>query len=74
MLENLSSKLGHIINNVMGKYRLSESNIKDILKKFRKSLLEADVSWNVVKHIISNIKVKLLSLEINKKISPYNIF
>jgi len=74
MLENLSSKLGSIISNVKGKYRLSESNIKDILKKFRKSLLEADVAWNVVKHIVNNIKIKLLQMEINKKISPGNIF
>ena len=74
MLKNLSSKLGYIINNVIGKYRLSETNINDILKKFRKSLLEADVSWNVVKHIINNIKIKLLRIEIDKKISPGNIF
>jgi len=74
MLENLTSRLGRIINNVIGKYKLSESNIKDILKKFRKSLLEADVSWDVVKCIVGNIRTKLLDTDISRKISPGNMF
>ena len=74
MLENLTSSLGRIINNVMGKYRLNDSNIKDILKKFRKSLLEADVSWSVVKSVIASIRDKLIGMEISRKISPGNMF
>ena len=74
MLDNLTSKLSGIVKGILGKYRLSDSNIKDVLKKFRKILLEADVSWDVVKLIISNVKKKLIDLEISRKISPGDIF
>ncbi len=74
MLENLTSKLGLVVSNILGKYKLSESNIKDILKKFRKSLLEADVSWDVIKCILNNIRSKLIGVEISRKISPGNMF
>lgn len=73
MLENLTSKLGSIVNGFIGKYKLSDSNIKDVLKNFRKSLLDADVSWHVVKAIVNNVRTKLVDLEISRKISPGNI-
>jgi len=73
MFENLISKLSTIVNSFVGKYKLSDSNIKDILKKFRKSLLDADVSWNVVKSIINNVRNKVIDLEISRQISPGNM-
>ena len=74
MLENLTSKLGRIISDTLTKYKLSDSNIKDILKKIRRSLLEADVSWDVVKCILNNIRSKLIGIEISRKISPGKMF
>jgi len=74
MLKSLTEKIGSIINGITGKYKLSESNIKDILKKIRKSLLNADVSWDVVKVFINNIRQKIIGMEITRKVSPSNLF
>lgn len=74
MLEKLTSKIGSIINKVSGKNSISEYDIKFILKEFRKTLLEADVSWSVTKFLLDKIRVRLNDAEITKKISPRDVF
>ncbi|HFL8824132.1 MAG TPA: signal recognition particle protein [Candidatus Azoamicus sp. OHIO1] len=74
MLEALTLKLSKILLNISGKYKLSDSNLKDVLKDVRKSLIEADVSWEVVKFFINNVKDKAIGMEVINKISPSNIF
>lgn len=73
MLENLTSKFTTLIRSFADKYKLSESELDSIIKKIRKILLDSDVSLNSVKNITSNIKAKLVGLEINRKISPGQI-
>lgn len=74
MLENLTSKIGSILDKISGKSRISEYDIKNILRDFRKTLLDSDVSWSVVKSLLEKIKEKLVNVEITKKISPKDIF
>lgn len=74
MLENLTSKIGSILGKVSGKKRISEYDIKDILKDFRKTLLDSDVSWSVVKHLLEKMRERLIKVEIVKKASPNDIF
>ncbi|HIH2763729.1 MAG TPA: signal recognition particle protein [Candidatus Azoamicus sp.] len=74
MLEKLTLKIGSILNKISSKSRISEYDIKNILRDFRKTLLESDVSWNVVKSLLEKIKEKLVNVEITKKISPKDIF
>lgn len=74
MLENLTNRIGNILRIVSGKYKISDSDIKTLLKDFRKTLLDADVSWSVVKHITEGIRNKLLDIEITRKVSPKDIF
>ncbi len=74
MLENLTNKIGSILKIVSGKHKIGESDIKNFLKDFRKTLLDADVSWVVVKHLIDGIRSKLLDVEITRKISPKDMF
>lgn len=73
MLENLTSRISKIINGFSGTYKLTDFDIKDILKKFRQSFIEADVSWEVTKQFISNVRNSIIGFEITKKISPTNI-
>jgi signal recognition particle subunit SRP54 len=74
MLENLTLKIGSILNKVSGKNRISEYDVKNILRDFRKTLLDSDVSWVVVKHLLEKIREKLINFEIVKKVSPNDVF
>lgn len=74
MLENLTSKISSILGKLSGKTRLSEYDIKNLLRDFRKTLLDSDVSWTVVKHLLENIREKLTKIEIVNKVSPNDIF
>lgn len=74
MLENLTSKIGSILSKVSGKTRISEYDIKNILRDFRKTLLDADVSWTVVKHLLEKIREKLVNFDVIKKVAPNDIF
>ena len=47
--ESLSERLGKALKNITGQGKLTESNMNDMLKEVRMSLLEADVNYNVVK-------------------------
>lgn len=73
MLENLTSRISKILNSFSGTYKLSEFDIKEILKKLRQSFIEADVSWDVTKQFLNNIRSNIIGVELTKKISPSNI-
>ena len=57
--ESLSERLGKALKNITGQGKLTESNMNDMLKEVRMSLLEADVNYNVVKEFIENVKARL---------------
>ena len=54
--DSLSDKLQNIFKNLRGKGRLSESDVKAALKEIKMALLEADVSFKVVKQFISSVQ------------------
>ncbi|MBM4087033.1 MAG: signal recognition particle protein, partial [Planctomycetes bacterium] len=49
MFESLSKSLGEALRKLRGRGRLTEDNIKEGLREVRIALLEADVSYKVVK-------------------------
>ena len=49
--ESLADKLQNVFKNLTGKGRLSESDVKAGLKEVKMALLEADVSFKVVKQL-----------------------
>ena len=61
--ESLSDKLQNIFKNLRGKGRLSEADVKAALKEVKMALLEADVSFKVVKQFISSIQERALGKE-----------
>ena len=52
MFENLSDKILTSLKKVRGQNKISESNIEEVVKEIRLSLLEADVNFKVVKSLI----------------------
>ena len=47
--EGLTEKLSNAFKKLRGKGRLSENDVKEAMKEIRMALLEADVSYKVVK-------------------------
>lgn len=49
--EGLSSKLQDITKRLRGKARITESDLKEMLREVKLALLEADVNYAIVKRI-----------------------
>lgn len=70
MFESLSGKLQNITARMRGKARVTEQDIKDMMKEIRMALLEADVNYSVVKSFISSTSEKCQGQEIQISLTP----
>lgn len=68
--ENLSDKLQNVFKNLRGKGRLSEADVKAALKEVKMALLEADVSFKVVKEFIKAVEVRAVGAEVMNSLTP----
>ncbi len=69
MFEALKEKLASALSKLNSKGKLSESDVDNALREIRRSLLEADVDFRVVKDLISKIRERALSLEVLNSIT-----
>lgn len=74
MFENLSDRLQDVVHKIKGYGKITEENISEMMRKIRLSLLEADVNYKVVKEFTNNVKEKALGEEVNKSLSPGEVF
>jgi signal recognition particle subunit SRP54 len=70
MFENLSEKLNRTFKNLRGQAVLNEDNVQEALHQLRLALLEADVNFKVVKHLIDKVQDKALGQEVMTALSP----
>jgi signal recognition particle subunit SRP54 len=70
MFDNLTERLGKVLNNLRGQGRLSDENIKDTLREVRMALLEADVALPVVRTFIEQVKEKAVGEEVMRSLTP----
>ena len=68
--EGLSSKLQGITRKLRGKARITEGDLKEILREVKLALLEADVNYKIVKDFISTIQEKALGQDVLKSLTP----
>ena len=68
--ESLSEKLQNVFKNLRGKGRLSEDDVRIGLKEVRLALLEADVSFKVVKDFIKSIQEKATGSDVLNSLTP----
>ena len=68
--EGLSSRLQEITIKIRGKERISESDLKEMLREVKLALLEADVNYKIVKEFIANIQEKALGQDVMKSLTP----
>lgn len=68
--EGLSAKLQEVTRKLRGKARITESDLKEILREVKLALLEADVNYKIVKDFIASIQEKALGQDVLKSLTP----
>ncbi len=68
--ENLSEKLAATFKKLRGKGRLSESDIKEAMREVKLALLEADVSYKVVRDFIKSVSERATGKEVLESLTP----
>ena len=68
--EGLSSRLQGITKKLRGKTRITESDLKEILREVKLALLEADVNYKIVKEFIAEIETKALGQNVLTSLTP----
>ena len=70
MFENLTNKFEEVFSSLKKAPSLDEKQVDEGLRGIRQALLEADVTLDVAKQFIENVKPKALGQEIIRSTSP----
>ncbi|NOZ32176.1 MAG: signal recognition particle protein, partial [Alphaproteobacteria bacterium] len=70
MFDSLSDRLGVIFKGLTGRGALSESDVDAALVEVRRALIEADVSLEVVRGFVEQVRVRALGAEVTKSVPP----
>lgn len=68
--EALSEKLTNAFKKLKSKGRLTEADVKDSMREIRLALLEADVSYKVVKEFVATVTEKAIGADVLSALSP----
>ena len=68
--DSLSEKLNNVFKKLRGKGRLSENDIKEAMREVRIALLEADVSYKVVKDFVKTVSERAVGREVLESLTP----
>jgi signal recognition particle subunit SRP54 len=68
--ESLSEKLNAAFKKLRGKGRLHEADIKEAMREVRLALLEADVSFKVVKDFINTVSARAVGKDVLESLTP----
>ena len=70
MFDNLSEKLGGILDRLTGRGALSEANVDAAMREVRRALLEADVSLDVVRSFVEKVREQAIGATVIKSVTP----
>ena len=68
--EGLSSRLQAITRKLGGKARITESDLKEVMREVKLALLEADVNYKIVKEFVNTLQEKALGQDVLKSLTP----
>jgi len=74
MFESLTGKFNAVFKSLAGRGRITEANVSDAVRDVRKALLEADVSYNVVKKFCKDVTQAAIGAEVIKSLHPSQVF
>ena len=68
--EGLSEKLNGVFKRLRGKGRLTEADVREGMREVRLALLEADVSYKVVKDFVADVTEKCVGADVLDSLTP----
>ena len=68
--ESLSEKFQKIFSGLKGKGKLTEADVKAAMREVRMALLEADVSFKVVKQFVAAVQERAIGEDIMNGLNP----
>ena len=68
--EGLTAKLNNAFKKLRGKGRLTEADVKESMREIRLALLEADVSYKVVKDFVKQVTARAVGTEVLESLTP----
>lgn len=68
--EGLADRLQQTMQKLRGKGKVSEADVKEMMREVRLALLEADVNFKVVKDFIKKVSERAVGQEVLKSLTP----
>jgi len=68
--EGLADRLQNTIQKIRGKGKVSETDVKEMMREVRLALLEADVNFKVVKDFVKKVSERSVGQEVMKSLTP----
>lgn len=68
--EGLADRLQSTIQKIRGKGKISEADVKEMMREVRLALLEADVNFKVVKDFVKKVSERAVGQEVLKSLTP----
>ncbi|MBD5154819.1 MAG: signal recognition particle protein [Oscillibacter sp.] len=68
--EGLSEKLNAAFRRLRGKGRVTEADVKEAMKEVRLALLDADVSYGVVKDFVAKVTERAVGTDVLESLTP----
>jgi signal recognition particle subunit SRP54 len=70
LFDNLSQRLGDVLDSLTRRGALSEADIDAALREVRRALLEADVALDVARAFVDQVKKRAVGVEVLKSVTP----
>ena len=70
MFESLSERLDAAFSRIRSSGKLSEADVKSVMREVRMALLEADVALPVVKDFVKRVRERAIGAEVIKALNP----
>ncbi|RSL31257.1 signal recognition particle protein [Salibacterium salarium] len=68
--EGLAERLQATFDKMKGRGKVSEADVKEMMREVRLALLEADVNFKVVKKFVNDVKERAVGQEVMKSLTP----
>lgn len=68
--ESLSEKLGNVFRRLKNRGKLTEADIKDVMREIRLALLSADVNYTVAKEFTAKVGERAVGAEVLESLTP----
>lgn len=68
--EGLGERLQSTMDRIKGKGKVTESDVKVMMREVRLALLEADVNFKVVKQFVNDVKERALGADVMQSLTP----